>query len=132
MRKFKTDILIRDNRLEQMQNMGIKVNHEILSDENYIVELKRKLIEESTEAMQENDIEELKHEIADVLEVVDHLIEACGFDREELSKIKKEKQEKIGGFKRRIKTSSVEMEEDNEGSLNYYTTRPHKYPEILG
>lgn len=43
-RKFKTDILVRNNRIQQMQDQGIVVNYQILDDKQYICELKRKIV----------------------------------------------------------------------------------------
>ena len=44
-RKFKTDILVRNNRIQQMQDQGIVVNYQILDDKQYVYELKRKIVE---------------------------------------------------------------------------------------
>lgn len=42
MKRFATNILIRNNRLSMMQNNGLKVDYEILNDEDYLLELKKK------------------------------------------------------------------------------------------
>ncbi len=71
MRRFKTNILIRDKRLKQMQQNGINVNYEILAQEKYLDELKLKLVEEATECLNTplTEKDELSKELADVLEV---------------------------------------------------------------
>ncbi len=129
MRRFKTDILIRNNRLALMQQDGLHVDYEILSDTDYILELKRKMVEEANEVLSAHTADELKSELVDVLEVVDHLMEINRFDRAELNQLKVQKQQKIGKFDNKIKTHFVEMP-DNHKDIAYYTSKPEKYPEI--
>ena len=57
--------------------------------------LKDKLVEEAMELREAGAIEE---ELADVLEVVDALVEQYGIDRGRLEAIKKEKYDRLGGF----------------------------------
>lgn len=132
MRKFKTDKLVRDGIIKMMQDSGVKVNYEVLSGENLIKELKIKLVEEANEVLETNTKEDLAEEIGDILEVIDGLIKFANLDRGEISKIKEKKKEKRGGFDEKFKTHFVEIEEDNIESINYYTTRPNQYPEIMG
>lgn len=129
-RKFKTDILVRNNRIQQMQDQGIVVNYQILDDERYICELKRKIVEEANEVAVADTIEELSSEIGDVLEVIDHLIDVCKLDIDNIQKLKADKQKRIGKFDKRYKTSFVEIDEDNE-AINYYLKKKDKYPEIV-
>jgi predicted house-cleaning noncanonical NTP pyrophosphatase (MazG superfamily) len=56
--KFKHNILVRNNRIEQMQAEGCKIKYRILTNEEYIQCLRQKLIEEATEASTEKDINE--------------------------------------------------------------------------
>ncbi len=58
--------------------------------------LKEKLIEEANELKEAGDIYE---ELADVLEVVDAIVENYGLDRENLREHKKKKRDRAGGFK---------------------------------
>ena len=129
-RKFKTDILVRNNRIQQMQDQGIVVNYQILDDERYICELKRKIVEEANEVAVADTIEELSSEIGDVLEVIDHLIDVCKLDIDNIQKLKADKQKRIGKFDKRYKTNFVEIDEDNE-AINYYLKKKDKYPEIV-
>ena len=129
-RKFKTDILVRNNRIQQMQDQGIVVNYQILDDEQYICELKRKIVEEANEVAVADTIEELSSEIGDVLEVIDHLIDVYKLDIDNIQKLKADKQKRIGKFDKRYKTNFVEIDEDNE-AINYYLKKKDKYPEIV-
>lgn len=136
MRLFKTGILIHDYFLKKMQNNGLNVSYEILSDIQYVQELKIKLVEEANECLnalisnKQEDKNDLKHELADVLEVVEHLAKAVHLDMREILKIKAEKKEKIGGFESKIKTHYIEVADDNLEELNYYLQYPDKHPEI--
>ena len=129
MRKFATNILIRNNRLPIIENNGLIVNYEILSDSDYLIELKKKLLEEAQEVFEAENIQDLKSEIIDAMEVLEHLMELYSIDEIELKQIKKDKQIKIGKFDKKIKTHSVEMADDHE-ELSYYLSKPNKYPEI--
>lgn len=74
-RRFKTDILFKNNRIEIMEDEGLFVKYSVLSDEEYLMELKKKIIEEAIEVMEAKDDKELKLEIADVLEVIENILE---------------------------------------------------------
>lgn len=130
MKRFKTNILVRDNRLKDMQNAGLTVNYKILDDSEYQQELKQKLVEESTEALLTTNRHDLVEELSDVMEVFEHLLESSNISMDEIRKIKENKKQKVGGFQQKIKTFSVEMNEDNT-EVEYYKNRPNKYPEIL-
>lgn len=128
-RRFKTDILVRNNRVEQMENLGLTVNYKVLSDEEYIKELKNKIMEEAHEVATAESADELSSEIGDVLEVIDHIIEIYKLDVDKIQLMKAEKQDRIGKFDKKLKTFWVEMNEDNS-SIGYYLSKPKKYPEI--
>lgn len=128
-RRFKTDILVRNNRIEQMEKLGLNINYKVLSDEEYLKELKNKIVEEAGEVSVANSPEELSSEIGDVLEVIEHIVDIYGLDMDKIQTMKKEKQERIGKFDKKFKTFWVEMDEDNP-SVSYYLSKPEKYPEI--
>ena len=69
-----------------------------------------KLTEELNEYLSSKDAEEL----ADLLEVVDALINARGWSREEVEQIRLGKKEKRGGFAERIYLESVSRRATNE------------------
>lgn len=129
MRRFATNILVRNNRLPMMENNGLSVNYEILSNKDYIIELKNKLLEETQEFMEAENTQKLKEEIIDIIEVIEHLIDVYSFDKNELQNIKENKQIKYGKFDKKIKTHYVEMP-DNHEEIAYYLSKPHKYPEM--
>lgn len=90
--------LVRDKIPQIISEAGKTPIIEILSDEDYLVELDRKLIEEVTEYQKDKNIEEM----ADVLEVLFTICEARGYSIEELMQVRLEKNAARGGFKDKI------------------------------
>ena len=78
----------------------------ILNDEEYRIELERKLLEECQEVI-EAPKETRKEELADVLEVLNALAELENSTLEKIIKIAKEKEEKRGAFKEKIYLEKV-------------------------
>ena len=90
--------LVRDRIPEIIRNDGKKPIIEILSNEEYLKELDKKLNEEVAEYQADKSIEEM----ADILEVLFAVCEARGHSVEELLQVKESKREKRGGFKDKI------------------------------
>ena len=76
----------------------------ILEKDEYKKELDKKLIEEVTEYIEDDNIEE----IADVLEVIYAILEFKNVSKEEIEKVRIDKKNKRGAFKERIFLESVE------------------------
>lgn len=90
--------LVRDRIPEIIKNAGKKPITEILSQEEYLKELDKKLNEEVAEYQADKSIEEM----ADVLEVLFAICEARGHSLEELLQVREDKREEHGGFKDKI------------------------------
>lgn len=90
--------LVRDRIPEIIRDAGKKPIIEILSQEDYLSELDKKLSEEVAEYQADKSIEEM----ADVLEVLFSICEARGYSVEDLMQVRATKREKRGGFKDRI------------------------------
>ena len=90
--------LVRDKIPEIIKNDGKTPIIEILSNEDYLKELDKKLNEEVAEYQADKSVEEM----ADILEVLFAVCEARGYSVEELLKVKEAKREKRGGFKDKI------------------------------
>ena len=90
--------LVRDRIPEIIKNAGKKPITEILSQEEYLKELDKKLNEEVAEYQADKSLEEM----ADVLEVLFAICEARGHSPEELLQVREDKREKRGGFKDKI------------------------------
>ncbi|WP_174590897.1 nucleoside triphosphate pyrophosphohydrolase [Methanocella conradii] len=89
--------LVRDKVPDIIRESGREPVVKPISGEGLKKALKDKLVEEAVELKNSND---LYDELADVLEVVEALIEQYGLDRQKLEEARKEKLHRAGGFKR--------------------------------
>lgn len=90
--------LVRDKIPGIIAASGKDCTTEILTDEEYLVMLDRKLDEELEEYHKDKSIEEL----ADLMEVIMACAVARGYSPEELERVRAEKAEKRGAFKKKI------------------------------
>jgi len=90
--------LVRDNIEEIMISKGAKPVTRILSDEEYLTELNKKILEEVNEYLESEDIEEL----ADIKEVFLAILEAKQISNDTLEEIRLNKVKKRGAFKKRL------------------------------
>ena len=96
--------LVRDRIPEIIENSGKTAHTHLLSDEEYIAELDRKLGEEYAEYQADKNIEEL----ADMLEVIYAIAKARGVSVDELESIRSAKAEKNGAFEKKVFLEEVE------------------------
>ena len=99
--------LVRDKIPEIIEASGKSCEMKILSDEEHLQMLDKKLDEELTEYHQEQNIEEL----VDLLEVLYATAKARGYSIEELEQVRVEKQKERGGFDKKILLESVQNKE---------------------
>jgi len=92
------DKLIRDKIPEIIEQKGGKSITHIAEREEYERKLKEKLLEEVKEFIELSSAEEM----ADIFEVLDAICEQLGFSKDEVERIKKEKFEQRGGFKKKL------------------------------
>ena len=95
--------LVRDMIPEIIEASGKKVVCETLNEEDYLKLLKQKLLEELNEFLESDDVAEL----ADMGEVMHALLEYKGVSIETFQRIRQEKLEKRGGFKKRLLLKEV-------------------------
>ena len=99
--------LVRDKIPEIIEKAGKKAYTHILSEEEYITELDKKLNEECAEYQADKSIEEL----ADMLEVMYAIAKARGWSVSELEAVRKEKAAKRGAFEKRVFLERVDDDE---------------------
>ncbi|MGI2328126.1 nucleoside triphosphate pyrophosphohydrolase [Planococcus sp. YIM B11945] len=102
--------LVRDYIPQVIEKTGKEFSARILSEEEYITELKNKLNEEVVEYYEAKTNEEAIEELADILEIIHAAAKIHGSSYEQLEEIRKEKAEKRGGFEKRI--FLIEVEDD--------------------
>ena len=90
--------LVRDKIPDIIESAGKQAVTHVLTDEEYLAELDRKLTEECAEYQADKSLEEM----ADVLEVLYAIAAARGYSVEELERVRAEKAEKRGGFADKI------------------------------
>ncbi len=96
--------LVRDKIPEIIEKSGKTCVAHVLSNEEYITELDKKLQEEVAEYLQDKNLEEL----ADAVEVLRAICIARGYTLEELEKMRAKKVDERGGFEKRIYLEYVE------------------------
>lgn len=130
MRYFSFKKLVRDRIVELMKECGEKpVGVKVLSEKRFVKELVLKLVEESTEMLKIKDMDKLKEELVDVIEVTDYLRSHLKLSDKEFKKLLKEKRKGVGGFDKRIYLDCVGVTKDNKWT-KYYLNNPDRYPEI--
>ena len=126
--RFKVEKLIRDRLPEIMRGQGQKLFERTLGDAEYLAELKRKLVEEASEAAAAEP-DSLVEELADVLEVLIALAEASGTDLASVEASRLAKHAERGGFSGRVYNAYVEAEAGSAAAA-YYLARPEQYPRL--
>lgn len=96
--------LVRDKIPEIVKNNGESPKIRILSNEEYLSELNKKIQEELAEYLESGDTEEL----ADLEEVLRAILKAKNVSYEEFEKIRLQKAQKRGAFDEKIFLESVD------------------------
>ena len=90
--------LVRDRIPEIITKQNNTAKFRILNNEEYLIELNKKLKEELDEYLDSNNIEEL----ADIEEVLRAILDYKNVNLEEFEKIRNQKANKRGAFKNKI------------------------------
>jgi predicted house-cleaning noncanonical NTP pyrophosphatase (MazG superfamily) len=96
------DKLVRDRIPEIIRQDGRQCGVEVMPEGEYVQALKDKLIEEAQEAATAGS-DDLVKELADLYEVVDALMAACGIDRQVVLAKQEERRQSRGGFDQRLR-----------------------------
>lgn len=129
MKRFEFNKLIRNKLPPRMVEEGVVVNSHTLNQEEYSLKLKEKLIEEAKEVSLAESIEELKIELADVLEVIHALLENYQIPFQEIEQARLEKREINGHFTPETFIHHIEVASSNDKVINYLLNknRPYKF-----
>jgi len=100
--------LVRDLIPNIIEQNGKGYKTEILSEEEYIKELQKKLQEEVDEYKEAKEDQDAVEELADILELMNVLAEQHDSSLEEVEKVRKEKAEKRGAFNDKVFLVEVE------------------------
>lgn len=101
--------LVRDKIPEIIKERRDTPKTRILNNNEYRLELLKKLVEESKEALEAKDNkEDLIKELGDLLEVIDSTIKAFDLNLEDILILKNKRRQERGGFNKQIFLESVE------------------------
>lgn len=129
MKRFVYKKLVRDNVLDILKDEGATASFRILGTQEFIEELKKKLIEEAHELQKTRDHDELLEELADVVEVVERLITLFEFTAEEIETARHKKNKKRGAFSKGLFIDYIDAP-DNSYTAHYCSQHPEKYTEL--
>lgn len=109
--KYIYNKLVRDKIPENINSMNDrKCNYKILTEEEYIQELDKKLFEEAHEFIEEHSVEEL----ADLMEVIFAIMKVKNISMKELENTRELKNNKKGSFNDKIYLIDVEQDKIDE------------------
>ena len=102
--------LVRDKIPENIDSEpGRKSQYRVLSDNEYLDELNKKILEEANEFIEENSIEEL----GDLMEVINAIMKLKDYKIEEVYRVMKTKADKNGVFDNKIYLEYVDEDKRN-------------------
>lgn len=125
--KFEFNKLIRNKIHERMPGEGVVVNNSTLSQTEFILKLKEKLLEEAAEVAAGKKIEDLVIELADTLEVIYALADACEIDFKDIEQARFEKTLINGKFGASNYINYIEVAEDNIKVIDYLKDKHRHY-----
>lgn len=95
---MKYNKLVRDKIPEYVRSKGVNPVYHVAGEEEYWEKLKEKMLEELKEFQEEESIEEF----ADLMEVIEAVIDYKKFDAKTIEEIRSKKAQERGRFKDRI------------------------------
>lgn len=100
--------LVRDNVPNSIREQSRTPNLITLDDTTFQKELFNKLVDEANEVVESQNVSEhLLEELADVLEVIDSIVNLKKLNFDQIKNIQTEKRKKWGGFDQKIWLESV-------------------------
>lgn len=108
--RYKYNKLVRDKIPENIaSNPGRQAKYRILNDDEYLIELNKKVLEEANEFIENNSIEEL----GDLMEVLEAIMKIKKIKMVDVRKKMKDKVAQKGAFEKRIFLEYVDEESEN-------------------
>ena len=102
--------LVRDRIPEIIEGTGKSFTSHILSNDEYKLELKKKLSEEVEEYLNAKGDQDAIEELADIMELMVSLAQIHNVSIEDVEKVRQKKANERGGFEKKI--FLVEVEDD--------------------
>ncbi len=127
MKKYQFNKLIRSKLPARMIDEGVSINSSKLSVNDYIMQLKNKIVEEAKEVLHAKNNEHLTIELADVLEVIYAISEASNINIEDIEKARLEKRNVNGHFEADNYIHYIKVAEDNHKVIEYLNNKDRPY-----
>ena len=127
MKRYQFNKLIRSKLPARMIREGVTINGKQLCDEDYIVQLKNKIVEEANEVSDAVTKENLTAELADVVEVIHALAKASDVTIEEIEAARLEKRAVNGHFQAGNYVNYIEVAESNHKVIEYLDNKERHY-----
>ena len=129
MKKYPFNKLIRSKLPDRMVKEGVVINSQKLEIQEYIAQLKQKIIEEANEVSEANSREDLIIELGDVLEVIYAIAESTAISHAEIEQARIEKREINGCFEPEHYIHHIQVASDNHKVIEYLENknRPYKF-----
>lgn len=102
MKKIHYNKLIRDKIPEKIIKKGSTLKTRKLSQKEFIIELLKKLVEESQEIVNSKNKEELTREIGDTLDIIEEIKKVYKISNADIKRAQRESFKIKGGFKKRL------------------------------
>ena len=100
--------LVRDLIPDIIKSSNKKCDFSVLEEKEFKLELKKKLVEEALELLNAGSEEESINELADIYEVLEHIIKINNYDKLKINKIKNDKAINKGKFNKKYFLRNVE------------------------
>lgn len=124
---YKINKLVRDKFIQNCAEVNaVAYCRKTLNSDFYRKILEKKLLEEAKEVVVEKNRENLKEEIADLLEVVDCIVKYYKFSKKEILNIKNAKRNRKGSFKKSIFCEKIEIDDSNDDYWSSYIRAKYK------
>lgn len=127
MKRYQFNKLIRSKLPARMIKEGVTINGKQLCDEDYIAQLKNKIVEEANEVSDAVTKENLTAELADVVEVIHALAKASDITIEEIEAARLEKRVVNGHFQASNYVNYIEVAENNHKVIEYLDNKERHY-----
>jgi len=128
-RKFRQNKLWRDMAVDRLEEMGSKIHWTRLEGDQFVEQLKVKLLEEADEVCRAQTKEAVLEELADLLEVMTSFCELHEIALQDVVEIQGKKHQERGGFQGRKFVTVAEHPVGGFGE-KYCLNDPEKYPEM--
>ncbi|RTK93021.1 MAG: hypothetical protein EKK61_01930 [Rickettsiales bacterium] len=127
MKRYQFNKLIRSKLQDRMKKEGVIVNSTHLNHDQYIHQLKNKIIEEAKEVMEAKTLDNLITELADVMEVIYAVAEVYKINILDIEAARVKKRDVNGYFTANDYVNYIDVALDNHQVIEYLENKDRPY-----